>query len=842
MMKQIFLNRFKSKKSSNVDNNLSVDLSTERKLLPTDSISETIDSYEEYVKEKDASGVFRLMFTVNPVCSNILFNGKTEAVYKEGSSEASVISGNTGNLNPGARAYANKYGKTTINPVEDTAISHPLLGDYSYHCGIDIFDNHMLRKNSFITINGCSGNTKEFNTLSDYLRDSSGSIVREKIIKSADPNGFRLDTESVDRHIYTKDSLLSFSRAINDRLVESDGWVGFINPSIISIPNANVETIETTVNKCINNAGPGDFIDMYPGRDLYSFIPKVNPYRKRIEKNWDYCLTYPYSSITSHALVSGGIKCEIISNLSGTILSGGTREGGLVYLRTQISNTFQKEDSVRFTITNKNSGQKTTTDYPISVENIGYMNEDTLHYFAIKLSDLYSAMSPVLSDGADYEIRVRKVVNGIDCQYYIRQFRKVPNFNSENICVEDGVTEEEIESASTEFASTINKLAFSENIFSDKIAQILYDEDVVITGLRDNLGRPVSELFLTIIKRNAGHELWKSNPGSEKVEYSHCFGEVKSGFDLLSDEYDFNVHKIWKGSLESSLEDDITIDNTLFYGDIVEFSPSNIEETVIESVYHRFNTEQRDEQSSMYNEIEYHEIKWDDFDIENGSEFTLSTYKMSDLGVSDSCCKEGYYYKPHYRIPIKQYDTTVQQGSHRKMVFNPKLSGTAASFTGTTSINYFLRSGDTLYLYNKQSGARVSAVVTSVGGRNFTDISFKIANGAALNIEEYSVFKVNSEMPDYAYDLCDATGRYLWREPLSDSALTIGDELYDSIFTNGAHYRHMNINFYLRRQDPTGENGINTYDTLDYKTGAAEGKIKDVSVAEYEEEKAGDIC
>ena len=79
-MKQIFLNEFKSKRSSNVDNNISVDLSTERKLLPTDDISETVDSYEEYVKEKDASGIFRLMFTINPVCSNILFNGRTEIV------------------------------------------------------------------------------------------------------------------------------------------------------------------------------------------------------------------------------------------------------------------------------------------------------------------------------------------------------------------------------------------------------------------------------------------------------------------------------------------------------------------------------------------------------------------------------------------------------------------------------------------------------------------------------------------------------------------------------------------------------------------------------------------
>lgn len=42
----------------------------------------------------------------------------------------------------------------------------------------------------------------------------------------------------------------------------------------------------------------GDFVDMYPDRSLYSFVPKFNSKRKRIEKNWDYYITYPSSSTT----------------------------------------------------------------------------------------------------------------------------------------------------------------------------------------------------------------------------------------------------------------------------------------------------------------------------------------------------------------------------------------------------------------------------------------------------------------------------------------------------------------------------------------------------------------
>lgn len=871
-MKKILLNRFKSKRSSNVDNSLSVDLSTERKLLPTDSISETIDSYEEYIKEKDSSDIFRLIFTVNPVCSNILFNGKTEIVLDEGSDNAKVYPSNNVNRNTltgDALTYATKYDGAFINFIRDTSYSHNGIGGYKYLCGVDIFNNHVLRRKEFSVVNDSELlNTPTFNKLSDYMRDSSGKIIEEKIVKT-DKNSTsnNLGIFNTKMHLYTKDSVSTFQETINYNLVESDGWVGFINPSSIDIPNVSFNNKVYTVNKCMNNESAGAFIDMYPGRELYSFIPKFNPYRKRLENNWDYCLTYPYEHDTDNIVVQSkldrnvnGIRCHVRTSLKGTIFekTEGT-DGGLVYLRTELSNTFQKGDSIKFSIIkNGNSGIVTSNmDYSITVEAIGYMNEDTKHNFAVnmgRLFDIFSNLSDyeegfIDSDGnikPEYEIIVRKCINGGDCQYYVRKFRKIPNFSSENICVSDGVTEEEIENASKEFSATINKLAFSENIFSDKIAQILYNEDIVLTGLRDNLNRPLSEIYLTIVKRNAGHDIWyggsdPSRAADPSVEYSHCFGEVMSGFDLQSTEINYNVHTIHKNGDSLPVESNITIDNDVFVGDIVEFSPNTVEETVIETVYHRFNTVQRDNGYDGVNNIIHDEILYDDFDVDG--EFSIKTEEYLSENETGACY-EGYYYKPHYRVPIKKYGEVVHQGMHKKIVFSDssKPTGTANSFTGKTAVNYFLNSGDTLYLYNKTSGNRISAVITNVGGKNYTDISFKTLDGQPITIDDYNIFRFNIEMPDYAYDLCDSTGRYLWREPLSDSALTLGDELYDSIFTNGAHYRHLNINFYLRRQDPTGEYGLNNYYTLDYKTGAAEGKIKDVSVAEYEEEKAGDIC
>ena len=39
-----------------------------------------------------------------------------------------------------------------------------------------------------------------------------------------------------------------------------------------------------------------------------------------------------------------------------------------------------------------------------------------------------------------------------------------------------------------------------ENIYSDDIAQILFNDDIEIGNLRDNLGREPSEIYLTIVK------------------------------------------------------------------------------------------------------------------------------------------------------------------------------------------------------------------------------------------------------------------------------------------------------------------------------------------------------
>ena len=118
-------------------------------------------------------------------------------------------------------------------------------------------------------------------------------------------------------------------------------------------------------------------------------------------------------------------------------------------------------------------------------------------------------------------------------------------------------------------------------------------------------------MYLTLIKNNKGHELWYDRNvfNDENIEFSHCFGPVSAGIDLPTDEFceKYNIHRIHNianadadsrgGGIPHSpvhLKTGITIDDDEFYGDIVEFSPSEVSERILEPIYYRFNTAQRE--------------------------------------------------------------------------------------------------------------------------------------------------------------------------------------------------------------------------------------------------------
>lgn len=877
---KLFLNKNRNKNAVNKDSFLDIEVDNSSRLLPIDNVVGTLDEYKQYLAEKKKSETYRLSFTINPICSNILFNNVSEIVVNEGSEKCAWIVNDNGekntlgndkvwseneNVSKYLTNIKNDFIKDAKNLIKDTSFSHEKIGNFTYHCGYDIFNNHLLRKKEYGIINKTLVSASTFNTIEDFLRDDKGEIVKfnkDDFSENNEKNNFSKETQA---HVYQYDTIYSFEESINENLIEENGWFGFINQTAIEIPNYE----DICLNKPINNKKACEMVDMYPDRTLFSFIPKVNEYRKRIEPNWDYCLTYPAENFYENELVQykdkntliNGIETYIDGELTSSVVDDLLDSNEVIRFKTNIKHSLTPNSMVMlYFIAETSSGTTVESlSYAERVINVGKDGKDKEYFFTINGENVAQALNLLnIENYNDIKIRLRKVVNGGECQYYFRKFKKIPG----------------------KIKSNINKMGFSKTIYSDDVAQILFNDDIKLGNYRDNLGRKVSEIYLTIVKNNKGNKEWYDNKNvtSSTITYSHCFGEVTSGIDIRdADVYDYNIHKIHNvdknivniegydgsykegiktifkddGELPSTLESGITINNQGFLGDIVEFSPYTIEETVLEPVYHRFNTRQRESIDSIFAILYKDEIIYDDYDVETG--FTLDIknkynciyVKEGERNFPINIAPEGYYYQPHYRIPLKEYKTTVLQGTHRLIKFTvvDESSSSNNIYNITTDINYNLETNEELWLYHKLTNEKKIGIIKKVSGKRYNEIEVEIKDFNNKKLTDYKIFKPNTEMPELSYDLNDGSGRYLWREEFNDNEYFNKSEISGYTFTNDAHYINKNIIFFLRRQDPFGEyklsNAINIALIQNLIIG---GVQNDYGNIEYINEEESRIC
>ena len=992
-----------SKKSVDKESITSVSLESTQTMLSTDSISETVDQYTQYLKEKDNSNKYRMIFTISPVCSNVLFNQVTEVVVDEGNPRNAIFFGYYGpstGITPANQQkifnYCKYKGETketqtgeTIDTqtvvfnrssmINDTGYSHVDTGSVVYHCGYDIFDNHTLRRKEFGIINKLSAGLgkeerKKFNTIADYSRNSNGEINQfiPPLIstKTVDDKEVRyiVTGETKNQHEYLYDTLMPFPQSIRENLTEEDGWLGFLNPCTMKVPNYVVKDLfNTSLNKCMNNNKAGEFIDMYPDRSLFSFLPKHNKYLNRYEYNWDYCITYPYknyydnhlfqetyskngmkvNNVDTTSITINGIRANTINddveNVPNTLFenSGDTysakyTESDTFTLRTDIKHAFSDRYSVKAWMIFELDDIIRIFETPqINVVNTGVNGTDNEYYITLNYSDFAYFTDLLIAENttwkkdllqAKIQFRISKIVDGVPCKYYFRIFKKVPNFARTNVYNDNYISESEIEeNIDNKYNTSIQKMAFERTIYNENKAQIIYNDDIDLSCLQDNLGRKLTDVYLTIVKKNTGYKHWygdninpRWNPAAENVEFSHCFGKVTAGIDAPSYVGNYNIHKLHNissncigkmeqcsysiphaaKSLEESsgdktkeitpegdtffmvtIEDEqqniITKHKYEFFGDIVELMPTRLEETVLEDVFFRFNTQQREYENFTVNtdsdaltlvdgefaNISYHDIISDDYDTISGftvdekiyntiNECDIKGNKTKETHFPANICPEGYYYKAHYRIPVRKLSSTVYSGSHTKIfidgspIIMPAVDG---RIIFKTKENYYLDQTSKLILYKKdETHERKEATIVQVSDNDFNLVVIRPIDMEPRDFVNYDVFKANPLMPDNAYEYTDGTGRYIWRDAEKEINLTTGDELYNSMFTNGAHYRHENITFMLHRQDPYGENGLLVSSRMGGYSRIANlnigGKYHDMSNKEYIPEEEGVTC
>ena len=937
-------------------------VSTTANLLFTD-IKSTVDVNEQYNKEREACNDYRIMLTIKPYCTNILFNTCTEIVIKEGSDETDAVIGNDGVDDSTLRELGDKIkGKNNDVKVHDmvrnTEYSKEDIG-FEYHPGLDIFNNHILRNKTYRTVNDTlksdATSRETFNTISDVMRTPSGTELKRCCRKRA------ADTTMTTKHLYDKDDILPFytGEAISENLKERDGWFGFYNTT--TIPTKDRKGVDMDISRVINSKANCEFIDMYPDRTLFSFVPKYNPHRQRLEYNWDYVLTYPFDSTVTYKedvageenpvtkdieLVQDGdvnglfvitvemrslpngldalfFRCGAKHNLAPQdkvyVYFNENEDGGTWHksvhtyqvagigdinhenkeyyfyitdmtLLEEIfctpylcDNDFENDDTygpwdyVRDYFYEEYNGsdipEENFIEYPdngehdittgltnIPSESDAYVKVGNKKYVlfnhdrnmsyneeqhdarmfiraiinnAFTNNDNYTSNSDVNTSmnglWSDY-ITVRFVkTNGVyDCSYYVRKFKQIK--------AADG----------GELNRERYPLAFSDTIYGDKVTQCVYTDTINTTGMKDNLGRDLSEIFLTIVKANRGYKKWYGAESGETtdnntfndpdIEYSHCFGPVTCGFELSklkndvastrqtrADLFDVTMinHMSDSTTIPSSPSedhfdtDDITIDDEWFYGDVVEFCPWTCSETVISDVCFRFNTGQRECGTYSSLQFKFDEIVSDDYDTEG---FSVETYEVNNAVERP----EGYYYKAHYRIPLTDL-SSVRQASHPYLsVIDAKpvqLDGVYLKVTTSQKHKLLNGNGNKVLLRDTTDDDTPEwwlDVVYIVD--DFTFIMKTISKeqsvyrdwiAIAKNIidNKYTLRAENMDIPKHAIKL--GVNDYLWR----DTVKTVGLENSDSecsgyVFANKALYVDKCFNFYLKRQDPYGVNGL----------------------------------
>lgn len=875
MARKVFLDENKSYTSQSQEHSLDVSLTTKTRSLPYSNLTGELSNYQLYNNERDASTKFRMIFTVNPICTNVLFNMRTEIVQNEGSPECKVLTDKSDGGIEKTGKEGNKSELNRIQAIRDTEYSHDEVGGLVYHCGLDIFNNHMLRKDSFVHVNKIAGNlkTEEYNTISDYLRTSEGKVVYENVgVMYSDRVGKNL-------HLYQHDNILEVNDAYKNRLDEENGWFGFTNPGNIEIPSNN----DLHINRLLMNHRACEFIDMYPDRTLYSFVPKYNEYRNRIEKNWDYKLTYAYEADKNKVNIinnNGGtnaIRCfwERIVDINGN---------DTMRFRTLFKHTLKKNDKVRLYY--KENGALTRFPSSTRVLSVGKADgTDKDKVFSIDYSPIANYANQ-FEDGVWY----RKEHNGVECDYYFQKLKEIKNANG------------------NELRNDITKAGFAENIYGDPIAQIVYTDNVDVNGLKDNLGRDINKVYFTVVKRNKGNKLWyvDGNYTSSSIEYSHCFGDVTAGLDLgqiadymvSENEYlsggtaseikssirNYNVRylhnvptgllgvkKYWGDDIESrplTINDGaITIDDDYFWGDVIEFDTSDFTETVIEKTMYRFNTMQRETSNTEYQNIQFDDIKYDDYDFYPSSQGEGRLHKFEVNGwdtpwylnaeygketvpvVAANICPEGYFYYPNMGITIRDLSGIYIVDSISSSITNARVSN--VTYDGVKyseikienlAVDYKFIYNDTIGFYDSTNKETLWGTVTKVDSEGNPTILLKTPN---TDITRLTMILTTDSVPNYARYV-PRLGKLTWRAPVAPSNLDSDSEIYDLPFANGCFYIEKGFNIFVRRQDPNGNYGM-LWGKGEKKHPMKKYFIQgndamDLSIIRYVLDKAGNVC
>lgn len=774
-----------------------------------------------------------------------------------------------------------------------------------------------------LIINNNSNNNNELTNAENVYYKNETETYNLIYIRN---NDVAQDSTSKVSHLYQSYDLNTFKETIDKKLIENNGWFGFKNTSKLPTYDGYLNFKshpyrKLDISKPINNKDASTFIDMYPGRDLYSFTPKYNKYKHRIEPNWDYCLTYPSSSIsTGFDFIeenNNSLKIQLFDEFTTGDKGEGlitiysiTKHGLSIGDNVNIYSTFNGEttlllanvnvanvyDNYIFQI-NRNSVSLSNKwvdvkDYPSKfIDNNILYSKDAINKNKYRddtdKHNVYYVVPDTMKINLDLKtnnLSFKKVINGIECDYYVRIFSKLPNFKFSDVPINDETLYgkngnnilEKYSTVDKSFESHVNQVGFSKNIFGDAINEIVFTDDIDLSYLKDNLGRPLTDIFLTIVKRNKGYKEWYGIGGndinlkSDNIEYSHCFGKNSCSFRLSDDSIDnfnindiriidsdhegLNIKKINKTT--SNIADEIIFDECQhFYGDLCCYSPYDVVEETIQPILNRFNTAQRDLNTNdkaykYFSKIKVDDIINDESVIANEDPYTIhNTNRHSEQTVYDALPRnEGYYYLPHYKIRVNTVSSSLSERNGIIYALMSLVKNNSNFIAQTKTDNDFLINQKVLLYDNIANSIYICLIKEIINSSKFICEIFdengnNVQLGTIDDLTRYCLVERDETIPYYAKLIKDGSCRFYWRDIIKNGFDELSDvEHYP--FTNNALYINRNINFYLRRQNPIDKTDKSVYVNKKEITYEKPGDIVNVNETEdnYVNEKNMKEC
>lgn len=353
--------------------------------------------------------------------------------------------------------------------------------------------------------------------------------------------------------------------------------------------------------------------------------------------NWNFYVTYPYLNDYKKR-----IKAYVTNTISIDYL---VEEGIVAYIVNPNTSNGQTLISFAFPIKhNAKVGQyiEIKMNGIISREEIyslgaeGYGSEE----YVINVFSTKQISNKYINGNLCLIKRIADINNPIESksQYYVRKHRVISSYN-DAILNKAGFEQNGFGvKRKFEFSSlTPNNVSRISELHSNQSYLLSFKKDFDISNYRDNLNRPLTELYITTINR--GRFGWFNKPIQNDVGYREGFEFNMVGRSTALNKYwDQSNNYVNLGSVKTNSFNRGPFN--FYYNRFLNIGDD------INGSYCEFNSYEQKEY--VLSEI-YHKIYFND--------------QVFQIKIDDNNNPPGYYYKPHYPITLRVYSDYIEEGS-----------------------------------------------------------------------------------------------------------------------------------------------------------------------------------